>query len=168
MPFISSVNYAAAQALLFGCLLILGGCSGGKAAPPAPTPTVEVATVIERDTPIYSDWVATLDGYVNAEIRPSDRVSHQTELQGRRGGAKGRRTVRDRPAAVPGRRSIRPRHSWRRPRPSLAKRSLDVERDTPLAEGERFRRANWTEISGEARQRGGGHGRRRPKWNRRR
>jgi len=34
---------------------------------------VEVITVIERDTPIFSDWIATLDGYVNAQIQP--RVS---------------------------------------------------------------------------------------------
>src|SRR5262249_15811167 len=71
MSFICSDNYAASRALLCGSLLILSGCGGSKAASPAPPPpTVEVATVIQRDTPIYSDWIATLDGYVNAEIQP--------------------------------------------------------------------------------------------------
>jgi membrane fusion protein (multidrug efflux system) len=29
-----------------------------------------VVTVIQKDVPIYGDWVATLDGYVNANIQP--------------------------------------------------------------------------------------------------
>jgi multidrug resistance efflux pump len=37
---------------------------------PPPVPTVEVIAVIQQDTPIYSEWVATLDGYVNAQIQP--------------------------------------------------------------------------------------------------
>jgi RND family efflux transporter MFP subunit len=35
---------------------------------PAP-PDVEVATVERRDVPIYSEWIGTLDGMVNAAIR---------------------------------------------------------------------------------------------------
>jgi membrane fusion protein (multidrug efflux system) len=35
----------------------------------APPPGVEVARVEQRDVPIYSEWVGTLDGMVNAEIR---------------------------------------------------------------------------------------------------
>jgi len=31
---------------------------------------VEVASVIQKDVPIYGDWVGTLDGYVNAQIQP--------------------------------------------------------------------------------------------------
>jgi membrane fusion protein (multidrug efflux system) len=31
---------------------------------------VEVASVVQKDVPIYSEWVATLDGYVNAQIQP--------------------------------------------------------------------------------------------------
>jgi membrane fusion protein (multidrug efflux system) len=40
----------------------------GTAAPPPP-PEVVVATVTQRDVPIVKEWVGTLDGYVNAEIR---------------------------------------------------------------------------------------------------
>jgi membrane fusion protein (multidrug efflux system) len=32
---------------------------------------VEVVRVLQRDVPIYREWVATLDGYVNAQIRSS-------------------------------------------------------------------------------------------------
>ena len=134
MPFISSANNAAAQALLFGCLLILGGCSGGKAAPPAPTPTVEVATVIERDTPIYSDWVATLDGYVNAAIQP--RVSGYVIKQNYREGAVLRKgdvlfEIDPRPfrAALD-----QAKAQLAQAEAELGKANLDVERDTPLAQ----------------------------------
>src|SRR5436305_10417374 len=51
---------------------IIGLADCGKkraAAPPAP-PSVEVAVVTQRDVPIYGEWVATLDGNVNAQIQP--------------------------------------------------------------------------------------------------
>lgn len=58
-------------ALLAG-ILLLCGCAGQsattqKAPPPA---DVGVVTVLQKDVPIYSDWVATLDGFVNANIQP--------------------------------------------------------------------------------------------------
>jgi membrane fusion protein (multidrug efflux system) len=31
---------------------------------------VQVASVTQKDVPIYSEWVGTLDGYVNAQIQP--------------------------------------------------------------------------------------------------
>jgi membrane fusion protein (multidrug efflux system) len=31
---------------------------------------VEVAQVIQKDVPLYSEWIATLNGYVNAQIQP--------------------------------------------------------------------------------------------------
>jgi hypothetical protein len=45
-------------------------CNRGRATTATPLPEVEVATVETRDVPVYSEWVATLDGYVNAQIRP--------------------------------------------------------------------------------------------------
>ena len=49
--------------------MLVAGCE--KAAAPAmPPPTVSVATVVETDVPIESDWVATLDGFTNAQIQP--------------------------------------------------------------------------------------------------
>ena len=39
---------------------------------PAPPPETEVLVtpVIQRDVPIISEWIGTLDGSVNAAIRP--------------------------------------------------------------------------------------------------
>src|SRR5262245_28158939 len=46
------------------------GCSKKKEAPPPPTPTVGVTAVTTRDVPIFREWIGSLDGFVNAEIRP--------------------------------------------------------------------------------------------------
>src|SRR5579884_3947378 len=59
---------------LLGIAAFLTGCAGNSAphqkqqAPPPPD--VEVVTVTQKSVPIYGDWVATLDGYVNANIQP--------------------------------------------------------------------------------------------------
>jgi membrane fusion protein (multidrug efflux system) len=44
------------------------GC-GKMGLPPAGPPDVEVVEVVQKDVPITKDWVATLDGLVNAQIR---------------------------------------------------------------------------------------------------
>jgi RND family efflux transporter MFP subunit len=47
----------------------LVGCTEDKkAVAPPPPPEVEVAEVIQKDVPIFSEWVASLDGMVNASI----------------------------------------------------------------------------------------------------
>jgi RND family efflux transporter MFP subunit len=52
-------------------LLLLTSCSKKQDRPSnAAPPQVSVATVEQRDVPLYGDWVATLDGYVNAQIQP--------------------------------------------------------------------------------------------------
>jgi len=48
--------------------MTLGACGGEKAGSQA-APGVLVTAVLRRDVPITSDWVGTLKGYVNAEIR---------------------------------------------------------------------------------------------------
>ncbi len=62
-----------AYSLLFGILGILS-CAGCKktaaSKAPARPPIVEVASVVQRNVPISSDWVGTLEGYVNAQIQP--------------------------------------------------------------------------------------------------
>src|ERR1700736_5448621 len=52
-------------------LLLLTACAKKQGAPQvvAPMP-VTVATVEQRDVSLDGDWVATLDGYVNAQIQP--------------------------------------------------------------------------------------------------
>src|SRR5207245_1719352 len=60
---------ARAAALLLLVVLPLA-CSNGKAAPPPPPVTVAVVDVLRQDGPVRTQWVATLDGYVNARIQP--------------------------------------------------------------------------------------------------
>jgi len=51
--------------------LLCAGCSHkASTAQAARPPEVEVATVVQKDVNIYGEWVATLDGYVNAQIQP--------------------------------------------------------------------------------------------------
>ena len=45
------------------------GCGEQKKAPPPPPPTVLVATVSHQDLPLSIEAVASIDGYVNADIR---------------------------------------------------------------------------------------------------
>jgi len=49
--------------------LLCAGCAQ-KQSPAAAGPQVQVARVVQKDVSIYSEWVATLDGYVNAQIQP--------------------------------------------------------------------------------------------------
>ena len=48
-------------------LLALTACK--ESAPPAPPPDVVVADVVQKDVPIYFEWVGTIDGNINAQIR---------------------------------------------------------------------------------------------------
>jgi RND family efflux transporter MFP subunit len=120
--------------LLCCCLLLTLLNCGTKTKPTAPLPVVQVATVVQKDTPIYSDWVATLDGLVNEQIQP--RVSGYIIKQNYVEGAfvtKG--TVLF---------EIDPRpfvtdldHSQAQlaqAEAQLSKTKLDVERDTPMAQ----------------------------------
>ena len=59
----------AATGLAGIALLITTACDKGKAPPPGP-PVVEVVSVTQRDVPIYMEWIGSLDGNVNAVIRP--------------------------------------------------------------------------------------------------
>ncbi|HEY7291934.1 MAG TPA: efflux RND transporter periplasmic adaptor subunit [Vicinamibacterales bacterium] len=58
--------------LLLPCLVAGAvACKSGKAAPaPAPVPEVHFVTVQPERVALTSEWIATLDGYVNAQIRP--------------------------------------------------------------------------------------------------
>ncbi len=59
----------AAAGLAAVVLLVTAACDKEKAAPPGP-PAVEVVSVAQRDVPIYMEWIGSLDGNVNAVIRP--------------------------------------------------------------------------------------------------
>src|SRR5258707_7659908 len=59
------------SAFLAASLLLLTACAKKQAASTNAAPMqVSVAPVEQRDVPLYGDWVATLDGYVDAQIQP--------------------------------------------------------------------------------------------------
>ena len=57
--------------LVVSCLALLlaAGCGKEEKAAPPPPPAVEVSEVIRKDVPIYTEWVGTTDGLVNATIQ---------------------------------------------------------------------------------------------------
>lgn len=64
-------QYIRFSALSAAILLLLTACAQKQDSTPTTAPMqVSVATVEQRDVHIYGDWVATLDGYVNAQIQP--------------------------------------------------------------------------------------------------
>ncbi len=63
-----------ATLLSASCVGLLGGCKSGGPAPGAaggfgPLP-VQVSTAVQQDVPLTGEWVATTDGFVNAQIQP--------------------------------------------------------------------------------------------------
>jgi len=118
---------------LTGVLTIVG-CTTRTSAPSQAPPTVEVVSVVQQDVPIYSEWVAVLDGYVNAQIQP-----HVT-------GYLIKQNYRKDPSLLEERCffEIDPRPfkaaldqakaQLAQAEAQLGKAKLDVERDTPLAQ----------------------------------
>jgi membrane fusion protein (multidrug efflux system) len=113
----------------------LAGCSGTKAAAPGPPPpTVEVTQVVQQDVAVPSEWVATLDGFVNAQIQP--RVAGYLIKQNYKEGSVVRKgqvlfEIDPRPfkAALDQAKAQESQAEAQR-----GKAKLDVARDTPLAQ----------------------------------
>src|SRR5215475_6693348 len=63
--------------------ILLTGC-GKKEAVAPPPPEVEITPVTQQDVPLYTECIATLDGYVNAQIQPqvSGYLMSQTYREG--------------------------------------------------------------------------------------
>ncbi len=56
--------------VVFGVTLLLpSGCKKGQGREASTPPTVEVVEVIKKDVAVYSEWIASTDGCVNATIR---------------------------------------------------------------------------------------------------
>ena len=120
-------------ALLPVSSLLFTGCGNPNAAAPPPPAEVEVATVSQKDVPIYSEWVATLDGYVNAQISP--QVSGYIVEQNYKEGSyvqKGQTLFRIDPRPF---QAIldQAKAQLAQAEAQLGKTQLDVDRDTPLA-----------------------------------
>jgi RND family efflux transporter MFP subunit len=120
-------------ALLVAALIQFVGCaSKTEAAPPLP-PEVQVVTIEQKDVPVYGEWVATLDGYVNADIRP--QVSGYLLKQNYREGTLVRKgdvlfEIDPRPLEAALQQA---QGQQAQAEAQLGKAALDVQRDTPLA-----------------------------------
>ena len=125
---------AAPSWLLVLLTLTLVHCKGETAsAPTVPVRQVEVAEVIQKDVPIYSEWIGTTDGLVNAEIR-SQVTGYLMKRDYREGGAVKKGDVLF---------QIDPRKfqaalgqaagDLKRAQAQLTKTKLDVVRNEPLA-----------------------------------
>jgi len=114
-------------------VVFVAGCGSPKAASPLSSPEVEVASVVQKDVPIYSEWVATLDGYVNAQIQPqvTGYVIRQTYKEGsfvRKGQILFQIDPRPFQALLDqANAQLAQAHA------QLGKTQMDVDRDTPLA-----------------------------------
>jgi RND family efflux transporter MFP subunit len=120
-------------ALLPAAVLLAAGCRNPNAAPAIPSPEVEVASVVQKDVPIFGEWVATLEGYVNSQIQPqvTGYVIRQTYKEGsfvRKGDTlfqidpRPFQAVLDQTSA-----------QLSQAQAQLGKTAMDVDRDTPLA-----------------------------------
>jgi membrane fusion protein, multidrug efflux system len=75
-PILNSRNYrlGAAPSLLsrivFAVVITCAGCSSKTEVPPPPPPGVTVAPVTQKDISIHQEWVGTMLGNVDADIRP--------------------------------------------------------------------------------------------------
>src|SRR5258707_9342814 len=121
--------------ILFAVLtLAMSGCGRTQAAAPPPPPEVRVAPVVQQDVPVYSEWVATLDGYVNAQVRP--QVSGYIIKQNYKEGSLVRKgEVLFEIDPLPFQAAVgRANGDLAKAQAQLGKSTLDVERDTPLAE----------------------------------
>jgi len=58
------------QVVAVAGLLLTTGCGEPAAKPSIPPPEVEVTPVLQKDVPIMQEWVANVDGFVNANIQP--------------------------------------------------------------------------------------------------
>jgi RND family efflux transporter MFP subunit len=113
--------------------VVLVACQSEKAASQLPSPEVEVVGVVQQDVPIYQEWVATLDGYENAQIQP--QVTGYLITQNYKEGSSVRKgqilfEIDPRPfQAVLDQAKAQLAQS----QAQLGKTKLDVDRDTPLA-----------------------------------
>jgi membrane fusion protein, multidrug efflux system len=111
---------------------VLSGCSSKQEAPAPPPPEVTVATVIQKDVPIEHEWVGTMVGNVDADIRPKvegfllQRLYSEGSLVNA-GQALFQLDKRQAQAAVE-----QATGNLERARAALAQARIDVQRYTPL------------------------------------
>ena len=112
--------------------LMLSGCWRSQAAQKRPNTEALIAAPVQQDVTVHSEWVATLDGYVNADIRPqvSGYVISQNYKEGsvvRKGQVLFEIDPRPFQAALD-----RAQGELAQAEAQRSKSNIDVERDTPL------------------------------------
>jgi len=128
------LHYTVMAVAFMSLSLTLVGCSRSNAAVELPKPEVLVAMPVQQDVALHNEWVATLDGYVNADIRP--QVSGYIISQNYREGSLVRKgqvlfEVDPRPFQAT---LDRVKGDLAQADALLAKSTIDVDRDTPLVE----------------------------------
>jgi membrane fusion protein (multidrug efflux system) len=118
-----------------GLVFMIGftGCAHKETQAAAPPPEVEVTEVVQKDVPIYGEWISVLDGYVNAQIQPqvTGYLMKQDYVEGtvvRQGEVLFEIDPRPFEAAV-----AQAKGQMAEAQAQLGKTTLDVQRDTPLA-----------------------------------
>ncbi len=127
---------AGIQLLVVLCVcsvFLVSGCGKSVPAAAAVAPNVQVTQVIQRDVPVYHEWVATLDGFVNAQIQPqvSGYLVKQTYQEGqlvRKNQVLFKIDPRPFQAALD-----QAKAQLAQAEAQMGKTELDVKRDTPLA-----------------------------------
>src|SRR5688572_28930103 len=64
-----AISIAFAMSVLILAGLFVFGRSNTPAQTARPPLTVEVVEVVQKDVPLYSEWIGTTEGLVNAEIK---------------------------------------------------------------------------------------------------
>jgi membrane fusion protein, multidrug efflux system len=65
----AKVFIASVLMVMIGSTLFLSGCKKAETKEAPSPPSVEVVDVLQKDVPVYTEWVASMDGLVNATIR---------------------------------------------------------------------------------------------------
>src|SRR5215471_12545136 len=113
-------------------LLACAGCSSSAEKPAPPPPTVTVTPVIEKEVPITQEWVGTMAGNTDADIRPKVEGFLLTRLYDEgsyvdKGQAMFQLDRRQAEAAVE-----QAQGNLERARAALGQAQIDVRRFTPL------------------------------------
>jgi RND family efflux transporter MFP subunit len=127
------IPFAAMMSACVAAGFTLTGCEAQKAAPAPPPPVVVVTPVVQKDVPIYNEWVATLDGFDNAQIQPqvTGYIVAQTYREGspvKKGQVLFEIDPRPFQAVLD-----QAKAQLAQAQAQLGKTKLDVDRDTPLA-----------------------------------
>src|SRR2546425_125606 len=138
VPVLRGTPFAAAVGLL---AVLPSACGKGTAATPPPPPTVAVVEVVKQDVPLRTEWVATLDGYVNARIQPqvTGYLVKQNYVEGsfvKKGDVLFEIDPRPFQAVLD-----QARGQKAQAEAQLGRAARDVERDTPLAEARAIARS---------------------------